>query len=128
MRFQVQTSKRAELLDVTERVEAIAAKSGVANGICLVYAPHATAAVIITEYEPALVSDLAKFFDKLAPAGDYAHNAIDDNAEAHIKSALLGCGKAIPIENGRLALGTWQSVVLCEFDGPRTRTVNVVIK
>ncbi|MFH1285521.1 MAG: secondary thiamine-phosphate synthase enzyme YjbQ [Candidatus Micrarchaeota archaeon] len=126
--FEVSTGASEEVVDITEKVSEMADESGVKEGICLVYAPHATAAVIINELEPNIERDYVKFFARFVPKGDYAHNQIDDNAEAHLKSAFFGSGKCVPIKDGKLALGTWQSIMLCEFDGPRKRRVIVVVK
>ena len=127
MEIQISTKRNFEFVDITEKVEEIVRRSNVTSGICLVYAPHATAAIIINEFEPNLASDFEKLFERLIPRGNYSHNLIDDNAEAHLKSALFDSGKCIPIENGKLVLGTWQRIIFCEFDGPRSRRINVSI-
>lgn len=127
MEFQIQTKRKIELIDVTEKVREAVHKSKVTSGICLVYAPHATAAITINEFEPNLEDDFEKIFKHLIPVLEYSHNKIDDNAEAHLRSSLFGCGKSIPIENGELVLGTWQRIIFCEFDGPRSRRVNVTV-
>lgn len=127
MEFSIQTRKKTELIDITERVCSLA-EGKAKEGICLVYTPHTTAAIIINEFEPLLESDFLNVFEKLVPKGNYAHNSIDDNAEAHLKSGILGCERAIPIENGRLMLGTWQRIIFCEFDGPRSRKVIVRVR
>jgi len=124
----VKTSGQHQIVDITRIVEKAVDESGVEEGICLVHLPHATAALIIGECEPNLERDYARFFSEFVPKSDYGHNSIDDNAEAHLKSAFFGSGKAIPVSGGKLALGTWQSIMLCEFDGPRARTVQVVVK
>lgn len=124
----VKTTAGQQVIDITRVVEGAVEKSGVKEGICLVHAPHATAAIIAGEYEPNLEKDYLRFFSEFVPKSDYEHNSIDDNAEAHLKSAFFGSGKEFPVSDGRLVLGTWQSIMLCEFDGPRTRTVNIVVK
>jgi secondary thiamine-phosphate synthase enzyme len=124
----VKTSSKQQVVDITRVVEGAVEKSGVANGLCLVYLPHATAAIIVGEYEPNLERDYLRFFSEFVPKGNYEHNAIDDNAEAHLKSAFFGPGKEFAVSGGKLVLGTWQSIMLCEFDGPKTRTVNIVVK
>ncbi|MFH0818104.1 MAG: secondary thiamine-phosphate synthase enzyme YjbQ [Candidatus Micrarchaeota archaeon] len=124
----VKTSAQKQIVDITRVVEEAVSKSGVKEGICLVNLPHATAAIIVGEYEPNLERDYLRFFEEFVPKSDYEHNTIDDNAEAHLKSAFFQSGKTIPVSGGRLALGTWQSIMLCEFDGPRARTIQVVIK
>lgn len=127
MEFAAQTSSQKELIDITGQVSAAVAKSGIRDGICLVYAPHATAGIIINEFEPNIRRDFESIFECLFPKEDWAHNRIDDNAEAHLKSGLIGCERTIPVENGSLLLGTWQRILLCEFDGPRERRVVVKV-
>jgi secondary thiamine-phosphate synthase enzyme len=121
MEFFVSTKKKVELIDITEQVEGFVERSGVKTGACLVYAPHATAAVIINEFEPNLQSDFERVFEKMLPGGGYMHDKIDDNASAHLLSGILGSGRTIPVQDGRLALGTWQRIIFCEFDGPRAK-------
>ena len=127
-RITIRTTKPMEVIDITDRVEQIVAKTGINEGICLVYVPHATSTVIINENESNLRKDFLKFFEQLVPKGNWAHNTIDDNAEAHLKSAFFGQGRVLPISNGKLARGTWQQIMLCEFDGPREREVIVLCK
>jgi secondary thiamine-phosphate synthase enzyme len=127
MEFQIQTKRKVELIDITEKVREMVHRSKTTSGICLVYAPHATAAITINEFEPNIAADFETIFEHLIPKADYQHNMIDDNAEAHLRSSLFGCGKSIPIENGELVLGTWQRIIFCEFDGPRNRRINVSI-
>ena len=127
MEFTVQTASQKCLVDITAQAGAAAARSGISDGICLVYVPHATAGVIINEFEPNIEADFLALFDRLFPHGNWQHNAIDDNAEAHLKSGVIGPGATIPVENGRLLLGTWQRILLCEFDGPRRRQVVVKV-
>lgn len=118
--FFVETRKRVEVIDITEEVEK---RVGQGNA-CLIFVPHATAAVIINEYEPNIKSDYEKFFSRLAN-GEWMHNSIDDNAEAHLLSALISPSLTVPTENGKLHLGTWQRIMLVELDGPRKRRVIV---
>jgi len=127
MEFRVMTAKRRDLVDITEQVEALVSKCGISDGICLVYVPHATAAIIINEFEPNIKQDFEDVFERLFPDGNYRHNRIDDNAQAHLKSGFIGPSATIPVENGALQLGTWQSIILCEFDGPRERRVIVKV-
>ena len=91
--------------------------------------PHATAAVMLFENaDPALCDDFIEHLQKTIPQGIWKHDKIDGNGDAHIKSGIIGCSETIPIQNNKLKLGTWQSITLCEFDGPRKRTINVVLK
>ena len=124
----VKTTQQQQILDITRLVEEAVSESGVQEGLCLVYLPHATAAIIIGEYEPNLERDYLRFFSEFVPKSDYKHNEIDDNAEAHLKSAFFHSGKTIPVSGGKPVLGTWQSIMLCDFDGPRTRNIVVVVK
>ena len=115
------TAKKHEIVDITDEVKKLVNLSTITRGLCVVYVPHASAAVTINENaDPNLPDDIIKFINKLVPEHDnYEHDKIDDNAAAHIKSTLVGASKAIPILNGELTLGTWQNIFFCEFDGPR---------
>ncbi|MBS3101258.1 secondary thiamine-phosphate synthase enzyme YjbQ [Candidatus Woesearchaeota archaeon] len=114
------TSKKQELIDITPRINTIIKKSKVENGICNVFAAHATAAIIINEnYDPNICLDLLDALDKLVPSGVWRHDRIDGNADSHIKSAILGPSETIPIKDGKLDLGRWQSAMFAELDGPR---------
>jgi len=123
----VSTTKRYELVDITEYVEKVVEQSGVGEGIVLVFTPHSTAGVLITENEDNLKSDWLRFFEKMVEGIDFKHNQIDDNADSHILSGLLGQGRTLIVENGRVVRGTWQRVFLVEFDGPRNRRVLIEI-
>lgn len=123
--FTVQTSERYELVDITEEVEKIVSDSGVKEGICLVFVPHSTAGVLLSENERGLKRDFHNFFEKLVEGFDFEHNRIDDNADSHLLSAIVGQGKSIIVKDGKLVRGTWQQIFLAEFDGPRTRRVLV---
>jgi len=115
------THKRRELVDITSEVERAVAESGVANGICLVFAPHATAAIIANEHEPGLMSDMLRKVEEEYPwDGRWEHNRIDDNAAAHLASAFIGSARVFPVKNGRIVRGTWQNIFLVELDGPRS--------
>jgi secondary thiamine-phosphate synthase enzyme len=117
----VRTSVHNEVLDITEEVKNVVAASGIAAGLCAVYTPHATAAITINENDdPNIGVDFLSALRKLIIEHDgWLHDRVDDNAAAHIKSALIGPSESIPVSDGRLVLGTWQNVFLCEFDGPR---------
>jgi len=124
----VRTSKKREIINITKYLDDIVKESGVSEGVAVVFLPHATAAVIANEDEPLLSKDLYNFFEKLAPEeGGYEHNRIDNNADAHLLSSLFKQFYIFPIHNGELVKGTWQELLLAEFDGPRTRRVVVVI-
>ena len=118
--FTISTSKKQELIDITGRINSIIKKSRIKDGICNVFAAHATAAIIINEnYDPNICLDLLDALGKLIPSGIWRHDRIDGNADSHIKSAILGPQETMPIKGGELNLGRWQSVQFCELDGPR---------
>lgn len=123
----VKTSRRTELHDVTAEIEAAVRKSGCTDGICHLYVPHTTAGILVNEGDdPAVARDIESALDRLIPhAANYTH--AEGNSDSHIKTALVGSSQTIFIENGRLALGRWQSVFFAEFDGPRTRDLRIKI-
>jgi secondary thiamine-phosphate synthase enzyme len=128
--FTVRTEAHDEVIDVTEQVKRVLEASGVQAGICAVYTPHATAAITINENDdPNIGTDFVRALRKIVLEHDgWLHDRVDNNAAAHIKAALVGPSESIPITDGRLALGTWQNIFLCEFDGPRpSRRVIVTI-
>ena len=120
--MSVNTSKKQEVIDITEKVNEIVKKSKIKQGVCYIYVKHATAAIIVNEnYDPNICIDLLSALNRTFPdnAG-YLHDRIDGNAGAHIKAAILGPSETIPFSNGKLMLGTWQAVMLVELDGPRS--------
>ncbi len=118
--LEFQTSQSRELINMTNDVEGVVAESNVKEGTCLVFAPHATAAVLINEDEPGFKADVEKLIDMWIPQGDWAHDKVDSNATSHLSSALIGQSRVIPIIDGHLKLGTWQEIFLVELDGPRS--------
>ena len=124
---RVKTAARAQLKDITAEVERVVGKSGVRAGICYLYVPHTTAGICVNEAaDPDVATDIAATLDRLVPRDDgYRH--FEGNADSHVKSTLVGVSETIPVEGGRLALGRWQGVFFCEFDGPRERTVKVKV-
>ena len=121
--IQVKTKARNELIDITQQVEKVVEEAGIAEGICVVVVPHTTAAVTVNENaDPSVKADIIAKLGELVPAGDRYHHQ-EGNADAHIKAALVGTSESILVRSGQLALGTWQGVFFCEFDGPRTRQV-----
>jgi secondary thiamine-phosphate synthase enzyme len=119
--FSIVTKNHNEVVDITEAVQRIVGESGVRDGQLAVYTPHATASVTVNENDdPNIGSDFLRALSKMVPEHDaWLHDRVDNNAAAHIKSALVGPSVVIPLIDGRLALGTWQNVFFCEFDGPR---------
>lgn len=121
------TSKKQELIDITDKVNLLIKKSKIKNGICNIFTAHATAAIIINEnYDPHICLDLLDALNKLIPSGIWRHDRIDSNADSHIKSAILGPSETIPIKNGKLELGTWQGIAFVELDGPRNHRKIIV--
>ncbi|NQU98152.1 YjbQ family protein [Candidatus Woesearchaeota archaeon] len=129
MEFKISSTKKQELTDITEEINEIVKNSEVKNGLCNVYVTHATAGIIINEnYDPNICTDFLKAINKSIPEhNNYLHDKIDNNAGAHIKSAIIGPSETIPIKDFSLKLGTWQSVMVADFDGPKQRTVVVTI-
>jgi len=125
--FSLRTHSRVEFLDITGQVNRIVEESKVQDGTILVFVPHTTAAVTINENaDPSVVHDVLTELNRLIPfSGAYQHS--EGNSAAHIKSTLVGPSETLIIEKGRMALGTWQGLYFCEFDGPRTRKVWVKI-
>ncbi len=131
MRFSIQTKGHYDFIDITQRVKDIVKQSGVKQGMALVFVKGSTVALTTMEYEKGIIEDLKNVFEKIAPEeGDYQHHLKwgDHNGAAHIKSAILKTSLTIPIEEGRLYLGTWQQIVLIDFDErPREREILVKI-
>ena len=123
--IRVNTRKRAELIDITQEVQAAVRGQEVKNGVCFVFCPHTTAGLTINENaDPAVKKDILKYLNELVPEGrSYAHS--EGNSDSHIKASLLGSSVNIIIKDSELVLGTWQGVYFCEFDGPRSRSVYV---
>lgn len=119
------TGRSQQLIDITERVRAVARESKVTNGLINVYAQGATAAIMIQEnWDESVPLDVVNFLRKLIPPGVWLHDQQDGNGDAHLKAGLVGPSETIPIIDGQLGLSTWQGIFFCEFDGPRSnRTV-----
>ena len=114
-------------VDITGQVQKAVRENGVSEGTALVFVPHTTAAVTINENaDPDVLHDLRLALAALVPKLPYRHG--EGNSPAHLKSSLFGCSQLVPIVNGKLALGTWQGIYFCEFDGPRRRNFQVVVQ
>ncbi|MGB6460245.1 MAG: secondary thiamine-phosphate synthase enzyme YjbQ [Candidatus Acidiferrum sp.] len=126
--LRVKTARRTQLVDVTHEVEKTVEQSGVDSGVCYVYVPHTTAGVIVNEhFDPDVATDLEGVFERLVPrVGPYRH--AEGNSDSHAKAALTGTSATIFVEDGKLALGRWQGVFFCEFDGPRERKLWVKVQ
>jgi secondary thiamine-phosphate synthase enzyme len=124
--FQVKTKSRFESIDITDLVQE--SIKGVNEGVAYVIVKHTTCAITINEAERGLMSDYIEWAKKLVPPeGEFRHNTIDNNGHAHVISSIIGNSRVVPITGGTLDLGTWQRIILLEFDGPRTRTVLVKV-
>lgn len=123
----VRTNSRTEFKDITAEIQKAVAEKKIKDGICVIYAPHTTAGLTINEnVDPSVKEDMLSELNRLIPLnGRFRHS--EGNSDAHIKSSIIGCSKAIILENGKLLLGTWQGIYFCEFDGPRQREVWVKI-
>lgn len=126
--ISVKTIRRIQLIDVTAKVQEAVSKSKIKDGVCIVYCPHTTAAVVITENaDPSVQNDLLEKLSGLVQENaGYSHS--EGNSDAHIKSAVIGNSRTILVQSGRLVLGTWESIFFAEFDGPRQRKLLVSVK
>jgi secondary thiamine-phosphate synthase enzyme len=126
-KLHLSTKQRNEFVNITVEVKRVVAESGVKRGLCVVHAPHTTAAITIQEgYDPDVVSDILQSLDQLVPH-ENAYQHQEGNSAAHIKALMCGTSQTLPIEYSTLQLGRWQAVFFCEFDGPRERTVWIQI-
>lgn len=127
MRFEIQTHRREQMVEITREIAEVVAASGIAEGRVLVFCPHTTAAVTLNEAaDPDVRTDILEGLSRLVPEdGGWRH--VEGNSDAHIKSSLMGASIDIPVFGGQLALGAWQGAYLCEFDGPRRRTLVVSV-
>ncbi len=124
--FTVRTRSRNELVDITDEVRSALRELGAEDGVALVATPHTTAAVTINENaDPSVCRDFVETLNRLVPADQPHFTHAEGNSDSHLKSSLVGASEAILVAGGRPVLGTWQGIYLCEFDGPRTRTVRV---
>ena len=140
MEFIINTINKMEFIDITEKVQDkikdFIKDEGKSHHLCIVYIPHATAAIMVDEFEPNIVKDYETFYSNLVKNREkdmrymsrgYMHNRIDNNAESHLLASLIGPSKSFIIKDKKLVLGTWQSIILCEFDGPRKRRIIVEV-
>ena len=129
MELKIYTKKREEIIDLTSKIKDIIKKTKIKEGLCVIYVPHATAAVTINEnYDPAVCEDFLEALKKIAPKGIWKHDKIDENGDAHIKAAIIGPSEVIPIKNSQILLGKWQGIMFCEFDGPRERRIIINVE
>lgn len=123
----VKTDSRIDMVDITSSIQKEISKSGVKEGVCIIYVPHTTAGITINEgADPAVCDDIiAKLNELVPPNAGYRHG--EGNADSHIKASLIGSSVSVLVENGSLVLGTWQKIFFSEFDGPRSRRVSLKI-
>lgn len=124
--FEVQTMQRTEFKEITDSVRQAVKAVGLQHGACIVYCPHTTAAITIQENaDPDVVHDMLLWLNQHIPKNVHGFRHAEGNSDAHIKSSLVGSSATVLVANGKLALGTWQGIYFCEFDGPRKRNVIV---
>jgi secondary thiamine-phosphate synthase enzyme len=125
MQLTVKSRKKTEFIDITADVRQYVSSDPIQDGLCMLFVPHTTAGITINESaDPAVQSDILQILNKIIPwEDDYRH--LEGNSAAHIKSSMMGASELITVSDGRLVLGTWQGIFFCEFDGPRTRSVNI---
>ena len=125
--LNIRTQAREQLLDITREIQAVVAESGLAEGVVVVYCPHTTAGITINENaDPDVVRDILEGLGRLVPReAGWRHR--EGNTDGHIKALLVGSSVTVPVTRGRLALGTWQGIYFCEFDGPRSRTATITV-
>ena len=125
MSIHVETTDRLDIVDITDEVQQ-AIPDGFGDGLCTVFVQHTTAGVVVNEHETRLLGDIERYLKELVPHEDgYAHDDLDGNADSHLRTLLLDESVSVPVRDGTLALGTWQSILLVECDGPRTRSLSV---
>ena len=125
--INISTKEKYQLIDITDKVEKIVKESEVKDGLVLVFVPHSTAGIILTENEPGLKEDWLKFLKKLVSGFNFQHNRIDNNADSHILSGFVGQERVLFVKGGQIIRGTWQQIFLLELDGPRNRKIIVKI-
>lgn len=125
--INLRSRERTEFIDITEKIQEALKETGISSGVCNIFVPHTTAGVTVNEgVDPTVQRDIQTFLNKMVPFdGDYHHR--EGNSSAHIKTTLTGVSQTVLVDEGRLVLGTWQSIFFCEFDGPRHRRVALKI-
>lgn len=124
--IQIKTVRKYEAIDITQKVRDVANKTGIYNGFLNLFCPHTTAGILINEPESGLLQDIEKLFSDLIPQDrHFFHDKIDNNAVSHLAACLINSSIVLPVSNGKIALGTWQAIIFCEFDGSRTRKLDI---
>jgi secondary thiamine-phosphate synthase enzyme len=127
LQLTVKTHDRTEMIDITADIQAVVRREQFENGLCMIYVPHTTAGVTINESaDPSVKADIVMVLNQMVPwQADYRH--LEGNSPAHIKASLMGASQTVAVAQGQLRLGTWQGIFFCEFDGPRTRKVQITL-
>lgn len=126
--FTLSSSRKEELLDVSSQLAQAVGESGIDHGIACLYVTHATAALIINEnWDPNICTDLLNLLDRHIPQGAWLHDRVDGNGAAHLKAAICGPSETVPVEAGKPVLGTWQSPMIADFDGPKSRRLVISV-
>jgi secondary thiamine-phosphate synthase enzyme len=126
--IEIATKSEAEIVNITQHVNAVVKRSKIKDGSLTVFTPHTTTAITVNEDESRLIKDIRNKILQLVPkGGGYHHDGIDGNAHSHILASIIGCSVVLPVMSGSPALGTWQSILFIELDGPRNRKVIVQI-
>ena len=126
-RLKFKTGPNTDIIDITDEIERVVSSAYKGDGICLITASHTTCAIISGEYEPEIAHDFKEFIEHLKPEGPFKHAHTANHAPSHLLSNLFGTSRSFPLESGNLLLGTWQRILLIEFDGPREREVVATI-
>ena len=127
--FEVSTTRRCDMVDITSEVRAVVEKSDIKDGELTVYTPHTTAGITINENaDPDVIHDILLTLEDIFPQNKKGYRHCESNSDAHVKSSLIGCSEHVFISGGKMSLGTWQGIYFCEFDGPRSRRVAVQIR
>ena len=126
--IELPTTKKQELVDITKRVRAVVSNSGIQNGLCSIFCPHTTGGITMNENtDPDVQTDILNALERAVPKSEKYYKHEEGNAHAHAKAAVIGFSETIPVEKGRLMLGTWQAIYFAEFDGPRNRKITVTV-
>jgi len=126
-KLEIKTNSRAEIIDITDKIQKVISESKIKSGICIIYVPHTTAGITVNEnYDPSVRLDILDYLEKIAPpSAKYKHT--EGNADSHIKTSVVGSSATLVIEDGKILLGSWQGIMFCEFDGPRGRKLIIKI-
>ncbi len=126
--LELLTSKKAEMVDVTKRVRAEVKSSGIENGLCVVSSGHTTGGLTVNENtDPDVQTDILNALERAVPSTATYYKHEEGNAAAHAKATMTGFSVTLPVQSGKLVLGTWQAIYFCEFDGPRNRKLNITV-